>query len=466
MRDYIPLEQINKQLLKLKSDEARNLLKEVRYESKTRGMVYVDDDETVRVIDIMLRPWIITKQQLHYFHPIIFGIKEALKKLIGLYLSHRSVRDTIPLGPEEEQWMRACIPKRGPIKFQRLFGRIDSNATFDTRDWREGFSLLEPNTVGVGGVHYLPCAKGIVKDIVLSSISGLRRDCGFCDIDVRDILIYELKAQAKAIGRKRCNVALIENQDYISGTDEFSRLCQHLNKKGIKAFVTDPRRLHLYKGEVYLNDTPIDIIYRDCEIVEFIEIEKKVGRLKAMRQAFRNNQVISSIAGEFDHKSAWELFTDERFFKFFSPHQRALFRKYCLWTRLIRPVKTQDPEGKTIDLIEYIRRNKDALVLKPNRLYGGAGVVVGRFAKREQWEKALQKAVKKPYSFVVQRFAAMHREDVPVISKTGEIHLEKYFVVSGFFATHNSLACVGRFCKDSVVNVSRGGGLIAVFNNG
>lgn len=464
MKDYIPLEQINKQLLTLTSDKAKTLKKRLKEESRARGMIYVDDDERVRVIDVMLRPWIITKQQVRFFHPIIFAVKEALKVLMPLYFSNACVREIIPLTEDEERWVRDVKPEGCYLKYQRLFGRIDSNATFDEEGWREGFSLLEPNTVGVGGVHYLPCAKGIVKDVVLPSISWRHTNNGMKDIDVRDILIYELNAQAQATGRKRCNVALLENQDYITGTDEFSRLCEYLNRYGLKTFVCDPRELYLYKDEVYLNSNPIDIIYRDCELVEFIEIEKKAGRLKAMRQAFRNNQVISGVAGEFDHKSAWEIFTDERFYKFFSRFQRSIFKKYCLWTRLIRPVNTNDPEGKRVDLIRYIKNNKDNLVLKPNRLYGGAGVIVGKTAKDSEWQKALDKAARRPYSFVVQRVADVHKEDFPVVSREGRVSLEKYFVVSGFFVTHNALACVGRSCRDSVVNVSRGGGLIAVFN--
>lgn len=463
MRDYIPLEQINKEVIGLPKNKARVIVKRIKEESKTRGMVYLEDiTGDPRVIDVMIRPWVMTKQQVRFFHPLVFRLKEALKGLMELYFSQRQVRKVIPLRADEERWVRDVIPAGSSLRYQRLFGRIDSNATFDNPDWKTDFSFLEPNTVGVGGVHYLPCAKGIVKDILLPDISWAHR--GINDIDVRDLLIYELRAQAHAIGRKRCNVVLIENQDYISGTDEFSRLCEHMNSKGLKTFVADPRDLHLSRGEVYLNTTPIDIIYRDCEIIEFIDIEKKAGRLKAIRQAFRNNQVISSIAGEFDHKSAWEIFTDEQFFRFFSPQQRAIFKKYCLWTRLIRPTNTQDPQSKRIDLLKFIRTHKDDLVLKPNRLYGGEGVVVGRLVKRAEWEREIEKAFKNPNSFVAQKSVRIHKEDFPIILKDGKVCLHKYFVVSGFFATHNALACVGRSCSHQVVNVSRGGGLIAVFN--
>ena len=43
---------------------------------------------------------------------------------------------------------------------------------------------------------------------------------------------------------------------------------------------------------------------------------------------------------------------------------------------IVRAEKT-DYFGKEIDLIEYIRANRDKLVLKPNDDYGGHGIFIG-----------------------------------------------------------------------------------------
>src|SRR5437870_1762474 len=71
--------------------------------------------------------------------------------------------------------------------------------------------------------------------------------------------------------------------------------------------------------------------------------------VKAVRTAFRRNQVVSSLAGDFDHKSCWELFTDDRFGHFFTPAQWRIFNRHILWTRLIRETKTTQESGRTVD---------------------------------------------------------------------------------------------------------------------
>ena len=95
--------------------------------------------------------------------------------------------------------------------------------------------------------------------------------------------------------------------------------------------------------------------------------------MEVLKQAFVNNQVISSIAGELDHKSGFEVFTNPDFAGFFSPAERSMFRKYLPWTRLIRERRTTDKAGRPIDLVPYAIKNREQLILKPSRAYGGRG---------------------------------------------------------------------------------------------
>ena len=70
---------------------------------------------------------------------------------------------------------------------------------------------------------------------------------------------------------------------------------------------------------------------------ELIALEKEIGRpLDAMRLLFRQNRVVSSIVGDFDHKSAFEILTDpELSEQYFGADDRRLFRRHVLWTRLL-----------------------------------------------------------------------------------------------------------------------------------
>ena len=182
-----------------------------------------------------------------------------------------------------------------------------------------------------------------------------------------------------------------------------------------------------------------------------------------IREAFIRNQVISSIAGEFDHKSAWELFTNPIFAHRFTAPQQKLFASHVLWTRLFWDRRTTNPQGKQVDLVPFIRRHREKFVIKPNRAYGGEGVVFGCQATQAGWELEIDHALKKPFTHVVQQVAPVQSELFPVAEEDGTVRLEKFYAVTGFAATPDGLAILGRMSKETVVNVSRKGGLVSVW---
>jgi hypothetical protein len=177
------------------------------------------------------------------------------------------------------------------------------------------------------------------------------------------------------------------------------------------------------------------------------------------------NQVVSSIAGEFDHKSTFEVLTSPELAAHFTQKQQKIFRRHVLWTRIIRDVKTTDPDGEPIDLMPWLRRNKDRLVLKPNRSFGGMGIVVGPHVDLAAWDDALREAMSEDAGetggVVAQRYVDVKVKDFPVLDD-GAISLEEFYVVCGFLATPRGVGILGRASKKRVVNVGQKGGLTAV----
>src|SRR5262249_17773329 len=190
-----------------------------------------------------------------------------------------------------------------------------------------------------------------------------------------------------------------------------------------------------------------------------IEIEKSEGKdLSAIRTAFQRNQVVSSLAGDFDHKSCWELFSDDRFGHFFTPAQWRIFNPHILLTRLLRDPRTTQEAGRTVDLVPYVRNNRESLVIKPNRQFGGVGVTIGPETTAARWDEVIQEAVTHPYTYVVQRYTPVHSNEFPVLHPSGEVSSEEFFVNSGFYVTANAISLIGRASKKSVVNVAQAGG--------
>ncbi|MBI3320219.1 MAG: hypothetical protein HYZ89_06505, partial [Candidatus Omnitrophica bacterium] len=141
--------------------------------------------------------------------------------------------------------------------------------------------------------------------------------------------------------------------------------------------------------------------------------------------------------------------------------ERRIFRACIPWTRLVRARTTTDPERREVDLPDFVRRQREGLVLKPNRAYGGQDVVIGRDVTQAVWEQTLEKALTHSDAWVVQAVAGIPRMEFLDADHPDDIVNE--FVTVGFMATPDGTTLVGRSSAERIVNVSRGGGLVTLF---
>ncbi len=461
--DYLVGSALNELLLKLPKAEIQQLGRQVEEECAQCGITYVGEDHTPRVIPLMLRPRIINPIQRGYFHYVSLQIIDALKKLCAVFLHDSQVRQLLPIGEAEEQWLVDAGGKSMP-RVHTIISRLDANIDLTAADWREHFQFFEANSVGAGGLHYAASAEKIILAAIGTCLQRLDAQLFLePNDDTRDLLLHELELHARSIGRQRCNIALLDDPRNVSGITEYPHLADYFRSQGHQAVVADPREIDFRNDELYFRDLPLDVLYRDIDVKQCLDIERRDGKeLRAVRIAFQRNQVISSLAGEFDHKSCWELFTDDRFAHYFTPAQWRIFKRHILWTRLIRETKTADETGRTIDLVPYTQNQREFLVMKPNRQFGGAGVTLGPEVSQATWESVLQEALSQPYSSVVQRYTPVRSEAFPVVHENGDVTVEDFFVNTGFVATAKEFGIIGRASRKSVVNVARQGALTAV----
>ena len=467
--DYIPRRILDRALSRLDRRALRGRLHAVRALAQVRGVQYLDDAGRPRTIDIALKPWILTNEQIFTFHHAMQLLADALLQLPRLHAARPELRDIIHFEPTRAAWLRlATHPRSRPLA---VLGRLDSTATYDHAGWRQDFRMLEPNTVGVGGVHYAPTACSIITDVLGDVLTeALPGRVVTATPDPRQLLIEELYAVAKRRHRPLRGVALIENTDFTTGTDEFAAVARDLTSRGLRAVVADPRDLRLTRRGLAARGVLVDFLYRDSELEEFVDMEAKGHRLTALRHAVREGRLISGLTWEFDQKSAWEIFTDARYARYFTEAQRRLFRMHLLWTRLVRHATVTDPSGQSVDLPAFIQRNRQRLVLKPNALFGGEGVVIGPTVSQRVWDATLHRALRACLSpsgdgrqgrtrYVVQHLARIPTETFPMLSDRGVRQVARR-VVSGFFFNSSTIGLIGRFSGQPVVNVSRGGGLV------
>lgn len=456
---------VNEIFLKIPTAEARRLFARVQEAAGKAGLIYEDDDGHQQVVPVLIRPRIISPEQEQYFHKVCLEVTRGIEKLARLYVEDERIRALLPFTEREDRWLRD-VWKKVARQPQTVVARLDANADFGALDWDKTFHFFETNSVGVGGMYYSPAVAEIIMKVVYPVMHRVAPALILKpQDDMRQLLFEQITTHARAIHKRRLNTAFVQDKSLIGGPTEFPYLVDYFNAQGVPAVHVDPTELRVKGDELWAGDTPIDIVYRDAEIREYIEYEDEGHDMSALKTAFLRNQVVSSLAGEFDHKSTFEVLTTPEFEKHFTQRQVRIFRRHVLWTRIVRETRTTGPDGEEIDLLPWLRRNKDRLVLKPNRECGGTGVVVGPHADLADWDRALEEALADDGDtggVVAQKYVDVRVKDFPILQADGAISLEEFYVVCGFLATPRGVGILGRASKKRVVNVGQQGGLTAV----
>lgn len=439
------------------------LIHHIRAEAGRRHLIYLRDGE-LETIGMMPVPLTALADQMAYIHYVSLTIQNALKRLPELYLQDFAVRDVLRISPEEEEWLWQCW---GPSQREQnpIFGRLDAMVDFISPMWKDTLRFVEPNLSGIGGLHMVPTADRIIQDVVLPALREHDPQLQLnISPDIRELLMQEVLDHLEAIGRKAENVCFVEPKYAGSGPDEQEALARYFHDRhGMKILHADPSELRLRDREVYYEEERIDLAYRDYAVCDLLDLKKQGVDVEPMRALFQQNRIISSISAELDQKSCWEILTDPQFTqKYFSADERQIFRRHILWTRLLYDRQTLLPVGRSGSLLEYVRREHESLVLKPNRSYGGEGVIIGPALTQAEWDAAIDRALADKERWVVQQLAAIPVSEFPVLGPDGRLHVEPFYVVMGFAPTKYGLAILGRASQKQVVNVAQRGGLCVV----
>jgi uncharacterized circularly permuted ATP-grasp superfamily protein len=161
-----------------------------------------------------------------------------------------------------------------------------------------------------------------------------------------------------------------------------------------------------------------------------------------------------------EDKAFFALLTDEAFGDLVSADERRFLSEVVPWTRRVAERRTIR-NGAEVDLLPYILRNRESLVLKPAHGYGGRSVLVGDETAPDVWEAATVAALAEPW--VVQERVTIPEEPFPVVAD-GALRFEPLKVnVNPFYAAGAEVGAVTRASRSSVINVSAGGGSVPTF---
>lgn len=410
-------------------------------------------------LKIAASPWFVSAQQMAYLSRASWLMRLSLKRLTRMWYSLPEARALLPLAPLESAFFERFGDPEG-LPQERLFCRLDALCRFGSPGWEDSLKFLENNVVGIGGMTYAPAATMITER--LFELLHVSHPTFRSLPDPRTLLAEELFQHALARGLQgTITVALIDDQNQYRLGGEMGRLAKFFQGVGIKAVALDARELELGSdGRLMAGDTEIDLIYRFVELRELLETPDCLHALKPLWTAFQRGLVVPSLAGDLDHKSAFEILTSEEFASHFEPEWLDVLRRHVPWTRLLYDRHTSSPHDEQVDLFDFAENNRERLVLKPNRDCGGRKVLLGSVTGDGEWRQALNEAAKNPRMFVIQESIELMEEELPCLTHTGEVEWHHRFLSLGLFPTARQAGALGRFSDGEVVNISQNGGVV------
>ena len=439
------------------------LLHEIHRTATQRHLVYQHEGVT-ETITLLPCPLTMRQDQLGYTHYVSQIVLNAIKRLPDLYFEVPEVREILRVTDVEEEWLRECWTP-AHLESNPVFGRFDAVVDYTSPMLKDTIKFMEPNLSGIGGLHIAPTAIRVLADLAVPAL--LRQDPSLrlqLPGDMRDLLLQDLLDHLEAIGRPDGQIVLVDPKFAAEGPDEPDALASwYREHRGIDVLHADPSELRQQDDEVYYGDTRVDLVYRDGSVLDLMGYAEEGVDVTPMRTLLRQNRVVSSITAELDQKSIFELFTDPALAeRLFTVEERQVMRRHVLWTRRVADRRTTSAFGDRIDLLEHARTERESLVLKPNRSYGGDGVMVGHSAEQGECERALERALAEPNGWVIQQAAPIPAKTFNVLDAAGELHVEPFYIVMGFASNRYGVAMLARASQQQVVNVAQHGGVCAV----
>lgn len=426
---------------------SRALSERMRRKAIRAGITYEDDRGGTILMSYGLLPVVVPAPALERMAKLARAVEAAVQRLAPRWLDDPRLQEMLPLWDEEAAIWRETKP-RGSLP---MAGRLDATLACGRRDGTRDAMLYEWNGSCVGGLFYSPAEEELVSKSVLPA---LPREPIAPQPDLRDLLLSRVRTHRRRLGLRGA-IAVLEDTRIPGGITEYPRIAAHFRACGEDAVYGDLRALDLVRDRLYLRGKRIAVVVRNFELRDLCEIERAEGRLEPVRAAFLRNQLVSSIAGELDHKSLWEVLQTPPY-----SASKAL-AAHLPWTRRLTERRTRLPGGQHGDLVRHVSRNRERLVLKPNRSCGGDGVTIGAVTSQQGWERTIDRALRE--GWVAQELLPFYEKELAYLPWKGDAVVKRLLVNYGIFATEGGTGLVGRVSTKPIINVSSGGAQTPMF---
>jgi len=400
-----------------------------------------------------LRPFFLTPEDEEHVRTVAETIADLGERIVLAAIDDKHLFSQFRLREEEERLAR--IPTG--------YGRASTASRLDAFLLPDSLKFAEYNGESPAGAGYAETLAEIFRELPVMGRFAQMYEVHSYPLTAKllDALVLSYLDWGGSTAKPQ--IAIVDWED-VPTVSEFEILQERFERMGIPTLIADPRELEWDGKTLSARDTKIDLVYRRVLINDIVA---KPAECSALVKAYSANAVCvaNNFRCKIPHvKAFFAVLTDEQNGSLFSHGERELIRKHIPWTRVVADVGTAH-YGQRIDLLAFIRKERENLVLKPSDEYGGSGVTLGWETNEFAWDEAIERALTaKNGPWIVQERIPIRREVFPYIADIGKVDYRDMLVDFAPYLFRGKLSgFLTRLSATGLANVTSGGGQVPAF---
>jgi hypothetical protein len=400
-----------------------------------------------------LRPLFLTDEDERRVREFAETLAVLGERVVEAAMASPALLDELGLRPEE----------RRLIDIEPGYRRASTSSRVDTFLLPDSLQAAEYNAESPAGFGYTERLAGVFEQLPV-----MRRFRATFDVEAYSLTSKMLDALMMSYrdwgGTAQPPTIAIVDWRNVPTWSEFEILQERFTSLGVPTIVCAPEELEFDGRNLRGLGRKIDLLYRRVLIND---ITAHPAECAALVRACEAGAVCMANAFrcKIPHKKAFfAVLTDPRHAGLFNAREHDVIARHVPWTRVVREARTSKG-AEELDLVPWIRRHRDNLVMKPNDEYGGAGVTLGWETSESAWDVSLQEALAAPPgTWIVQEKIAVRREVFPWFEGGGDAVMKDMLVDMAPYLFLGKLAgFLTRLSATGLANVTSGGGQVPSF---
>jgi len=400
-----------------------------------------------------LRPFFLTPADEQRVRSVAETIAELGERVVSAALKDKNLFVQLHLQPEEERLAR--LPAG--------YGLASTASRLDSFLLPDSLKFAEYNAESPAGLGYAETLAEMFRELPVMTQFIKKFDVQGYALSSK-LLDALLSSYADWGGTSKPPQIAIVDWEGVPTWSEFEILQQRFEARGVPTLIADPKEL-LFDGRSLTADgKKIDLVYRRVLINDLVARPQECS---ALVKAYTANAVCvaNTFRCKIPHvKTFFAVLTDEQNGALFSHNERELIKRHIPWTRVVADVQTAH-FGEQIELLAFLRRHRDNLVLKPSDEYGGSGVTLGWETGEAAWDTTIERALTAENGvWIAQERIPIRRETFPYIPQIGKVDFRDMLVDSAPYLFRGKLCgFLTRLSATGLANVTSGGGQVPAF---